>query len=247
MWGDWGNSFFFEIRKHLPRFRLSPYSEAGGEGLLQKKFSPEVAGGLSEESLRNALFYSWILDQLPRPPVAREGRALDLGSKNFLYAPALCDYLESRFINFELTGLEIDPYRTYVDFYKRGDYGRYYADLCSKHFSPNQVSYVPGNWLVWNAPCHYDMIFCFFPFLFEDLSQNWGLKRGHFSPRRFYEKAFLQSNEVVFFHQGHEELNQSLLLIEGIGMGSIKKQMTVHDNPWMYRKYPVEVLHWIAD
>jgi hypothetical protein len=253
MWGGWGNEILFQVRKHLPSVRLKPYREsADGVKISQDFFSNGIAENLRSENLKHALFYAWVLDQLETSEENGEkkwakkkfGRAIDLGSKNFVYAPALCRALEQRFENFELTGLEVDPYRTYIDLYKRGDYARYYSELCSEAYAPNSIAYLPGNWLTWNPPEVFDMIFCFFPFLFQDLNEGWGLTPRHFSPRLFYEKAFFQSQEVIFFHQGSEELEQSLKLIEAIGVGKVVRQFRVHENPWGKRKHLLEVIQW---
>lgn len=249
MWGEWGNEILFQVRKHLPSVRLKDYSESPDGVILEQEIFPAwIAANLKEESLRHALFYAWILDQLPKSNQRNDfGRAIDLGSKNFVYAPALCRFLAQRFDAFELTGLEVDPYRTYVDLYKRGDYARYYATRCGEAYPRGAVAYLPGNWLTWDPPAQFDLIFCFFPFLFSDLNKGWGLTARHFSPRRFYEKCFQQAREVIFFHQGSEELAYSLELIESIGVGRVHFQKSFFKNPWLNRKHPVEVIQWIQE
>lgn len=246
MWGEWGNEILFQVRKHLPPVRLKPYQERSTCNLLEQDFfSPGLATRLKEPNLRLAIFYAWVLDHLPPPQHKKKAaRAIDLGSMNFVYVPALCRFLRQRYESFELTGLEVDPYRTYVDLYKRGDYAQYYSDIAGQEFKESEVAYIPGNWLTWEPPADFDMVFCFFPFLFADLHKGWGLSHRHFSPRRFYEKIFHQSKEAIFFHQGREERDHSVKLIQSIGVGRIAHSFEVQDNPWVKRKHPVEVLHW---
>ena len=232
----------------MPALRSSPYQEKANNFISQDLLPQEFASKMKEENLRQALFYAWILERVPLIPKFfpqdRPARVLDLGSKNFVYAVALAKFLNEIYENFNLTGLEIDPHRLYRDFYKRGDYARYYTSLASSFYSHSTVSYREGDWLHEESDQNYDLITCFFPFLYEDLHFKFGLLPRSFSPEAFYRKAMNQANYVLFFHQGKLEFEESLQLLQKHGGGEVIFSEKFFANPWMKRKHSVYVLLW---
>ncbi|MBN8555006.1 MAG: hypothetical protein J0L93_06135 [Deltaproteobacteria bacterium] len=216
--------------------------------MSQDLLPQELASRMKEENLRQALFYAWILERVPLIPrffsQDRPAKILDLGSKNFVYAAALAKFLNEIYENFYLTGLEIDPHRVYRDFYTRGDYAQYYAALASSFYSNSAVRFQEGDWLDEKFNQNYDLITCFFPFLYEDLHSKFGLLPQSFSPEAFYRKAITQAAQILFFHQGQQEYTDSLELLQKLGGGEIVFSENFFANPWMKRKYPVYVLLW---
>lgn len=237
------NDVFFKIRRSLPNLRgryreqLDSFSLADS----QSYFSMRLAGDLSERRLRVALFYSWILDQIPGISFDRKLKAIDLGSKDFAYAPALCRYLDGIGDGFELRGLEADPFVFYADLFRRGQAADYIVKLCEKEWPESSISYGHGNWLELSG-ADYDFVFCFFPFLFDDLHQDFRLPSDYFAPEDFYRKIFRSTGRSIFFHQGDLEQKESLRLIEKIGGTQLVFQGSFQDNPWLPRKFPVHVL-----
>jgi hypothetical protein len=156
------NHVFFKIRRSLPNLRghyreqLDSFSIANS----QRYFSKQLAGDLSERRLRVALFYSWILDQIPDFSCGPKLKAIDLGSKDFAYAPALCRYLEKLGNEFELRGLEADPFVFYADLFRRGQAADYIVKLCEKEWPESLISYGHGNWLNLDGK-DYDFVFWF--------------------------------------------------------------------------------------
>lgn len=242
------NEIFFRFRKSLPRLRRRAYSEKVKESsIVQDFFSKNLAESLEEKSLRQALFYAWILEDIPFGEPQKKGRVLDLGSKDFVYAPALAGVLSKYFSDLELTGLELDPYQIYYNFYRREDVARYYVELTNKEFFGRvKVNYQQGDWLSWQQPpqIQYDCITSFFPFLYPDLHSRFGLPLQSFSPTLYYAKAFRLAKRVLFFHQGKEELQKSLSLIQALRLGDVVFQKTYFENPWIARKFPVKVILW---
>lgn len=242
------NEILFSIRRALPRLRAKPYSESLEPGIRVESGLPfEVASGFNEKNLRLVEFYLWILNQVPWTPKngAIRSSVIDIGAMNFMYAPALAKWLQDRAPAFELTGLELDPYRMYSNFYRRGDCAAYYMGLARSFLNAGEsVDYREGDWLKWDPETRYDLITCFFPFLFDDLHDRFGLPRKHFAPEDFYRKCFQQSDSVLFFHQGETERDESLKIIKKLDMGAVQFQKSFHENPWLKRKHSVEAILW---
>lgn len=241
------NAFAFELRKRLPRLRFTNYREVAAANSLDpalltsacEVFSASVVNGLNELSLRTNLFYHWILQQISfGAETPSFETAVDLGSKHFVYAPALAAWAHREFGSREIVGLEADPYRFYRDLYRRGDYAKYYCDLTQAEFKQKvQIKYECENWLVSNRSA--SLITCFFPFLYGDLNQRWGLPKTFFDPAKFYQKTLSSAKAVVFFHQGEEEAVESERLISNDASAKIVFKKQFFENPYMKRKFPV--------
>lgn len=239
------NQIGFKIREQLPDWRKKPYQEFLEEEIEQFYLPPDIAHGYRAASLRSTLFYAWLLDQIPLHPERQTGRVLDIGSKNFYYASALYFWSRQSLGEHELTGLEIDPYRTYINFYKRGDYARYYVSLLrAPQISARNVFYRQGDWLKWNFQERYDLITSFFPFITPRLHEDWGIPRQSFDPETYYRKIFSQTRDALFFHQGDLEMEISLRLMEEIGGGEVLFYDRFLKNPWEKRTQPVWILYW---
>lgn len=232
------NSLDFLLRSWSPPLR-GAYKERGPER-QQPFFRPSLMRCLSPQSQELCLFYRWIFEQLPSQALRRSQKAIDIGSKSFAYAAALSDFLLSREGGGELIGLEADGGRRFWNLYRRRDLARYYAALSNHEFPNLRCRYEEANWLE-RKPDRFDVISCFFPFLFEDLSNAWGLPPRYFDPRNFYQKIFAEAESVVFFHQGKEELESSLQLAKSLHRSPVWSG-TFKDNPWMTRRHSVEVL-----
>lgn len=243
MWQDLANSVLYRWRALTPRLRLSTYGETGKALESDGVFPAFVLEQMSPESQAMSFLYAWLLEQIPECEWRGEIRAIDLGSQHFPYALGLAAFLHKRADFFRLEGLELDPYRLYWNFYRRGDRGHYFSHLATRAFG-HPVTYETGDWLQWCPQVRYDLITCFFPFLFEDLHGGFGLPRRSFSPRIFYQKIFRQTSTAIFFHQGDEETETSLRLIEEDGTGRVHFQKRFVDNPYIVRRYPITVILW---
>lgn len=235
------NQLVFPLRQRGWAYRRRPYSESLAEAFSQDYFRPELAALLSEESLRANCFYFSILEQF-RGRIDAAERVLDVGSMSFFYAPALAQFAVSISASAKLTGLEADPARLYQDFFRRKDYALYYVSLANR-FELAKTNYVAGDYLRWRVNSSYDLITCFFPFLFEDLSDRWGLPRRFFSPEKMFYKLSQEARQILFFHQGEEELTESLRLIKNIG-GNFEYKGSFFGEPWLRRKNPVFGVLW---
>lgn len=144
------------------------------------RFLPPATTWAGLESLQTLEWLSVFLHHpaFPSPPkTAKPLRWLDVGSKNFAYAPALSVFLQ-HWLDAEtpwhLTGIELD------------------AGRLDAH-GINRTAYANGivNWLpnttyhsadILNETQQYEGISLFLPFVFEDPLVSWGLPTHHFKP-----------------------------------------------------------------
>jgi hypothetical protein len=242
-----GNHFLFELRKRLPPLRRKPYAESLPAPLRDRiptgSLSSEQALALSESALRQNLMYGEILKQIPLPKAeGRAIRALDIGSRHFVYAPILSQWIQSETEapQTELTGLELDPYVLYFDLYRRMDLGCYYAAIASGPRA--SVAYQEGDWLSYPCDEPFDLITCFFPYLFKDLHRGDRLPVRSFDPELWYAKIFRSTKFVVFFHQGAEEAKRSESLLGAFPKVSIQSRFAVQETAYGRRKHPLYVI-----
>ncbi len=191
------NPVFFRLRNAV-RFRRSGYSERR-EHPPQERLELDVAAragilplanGLSEWSWRANLhvydLLSAILDRTP-PAKSKGASVLDVGSKNFEYAPGLLGALRGRFEGpVMLTGIELDAYRVYRGMHSRFDAAEYFLDLSATLFRDSPR----GRYLAGNVLRHretYDLITWFSPFLTPFPHLRWGLSRSSLEPRATLE------------------------------------------------------------
>jgi len=216
---DFGNKLLFGLRSQFSlKLRPDRYRERGGQDFLQSEFPKELAASLSENSLRLNLAYRDLLRKVDWRPETHAGQILDLGSKNFFYCVALSNALQGLGWSGTLTGLEIDAYRRYANYHRRIDYANYYVGLANAFFPRIKVAYEPGDWLRLDAHNSYDLVFCFFPFLFTELHLGWGLPLSTYEPKEFYRKIFQYSSRALFAHQGRDELQESLGYLSILGV-----------------------------
>ncbi len=134
---------------------------------------------------------------------------LDVGSKNFSYAESIYRFLEKQTNDFSLTGIELDAFRIYRDFYSRFDYAQYYI-----HHLPN-ATYEVGNIL--HQRGEYDIISHFLPFIFLEPILKWGLPHSEFAPNKIllHIVSLLKPNGILLIvNQGEDEFEKQKLLIE---------------------------------
>ncbi|TVQ76322.1 MAG: hypothetical protein EA369_10250 [Bradymonadales bacterium] len=241
---EFGNRVFFGLRsKFSIPLRPRPYAESGGDRLVQFAFSPLIASHLSPQNLRLNLYYYELLDSVAWTIPNKEGRIIDLGSKNFGYCFALAESLRRKNWEGELKGLELDPYRRFVSYYRRIDHAQFFVGLANREFSPEiTLDYQEGDWLNYSLDKKFDLVFCFFPFLFLDLHHQWGLSRKSFSPKQFYQKIFAQSDQAILVHQGREEFDCSRQLLADLKIDS-SEFCELHQSQWINLRIPSFVIY----
>ncbi|MCK5872761.1 MAG: hypothetical protein KAG26_08030 [Methylococcales bacterium] len=249
--------FRFLYRQSGWNWRRKPYREEINQTTriaINSGLPSTLADNLSESTLKNAAFYRYLLQTIPLHLSVDEQHTeidvLDIGCKNFFYVSSLYSYLQeknpSQQINFH--GLEVDTGRLYSNFYRRRDYANYYVKCLNNYLGETRAFYHQGDWLRFEKEKSYALITVFFPFLYADLSDGWGLPRRYFSPLTFYRKCQLQAPKILFFHQGEAEMLASEKLIKKLikqeGRGEILYRSMVKENPFVERDLPVYSLLW---
>ena len=129
-----------------------------------------------------------------------KAKILDIGSKNWFYAQGEYSYFSKWHKSLELTGVELDGYRVYSDFYSRKDYAEYYIK------NLQNTKYIIDNLL--NIDGEYDYITWFLPFVAEAPLINWGLPLREFQPELLLKKAYSllkQNGKMLIVNQGINE------------------------------------------
>lgn len=132
--------------------------------------------------------------------IKESAKILDIGSKNWFYAQGEYSYFAKHIKNIELTGVELDGYRVYADFYSRKDYAEYYIK------NLKNTKYLVDNLM--NINEEYDYITWFLPFVAEAPLINWGLPLSEFQPEILLKKAYslLKPNgKMLIVNQGISE------------------------------------------
>ncbi len=272
------NDISIQLRRFMPRLRSGYHESNTDEDLVRQQllFPYHFARQVSEPHLRTALLYAWIFDTMKWPEnffkTSAPYRALDIGSRHFPYAMALGRLLSSKISgSFELESLETGLDAMYWNGFRRGDAAHYHASLAQQWQAHSRVSVFQGNWLdhrqywePWNREIsrvshdeeRWDLVFCLFPYIVEDLHRRDGLSLKAFDPRAFYRKLFSSTSSIVLFHQGQEELDLSLKLLEDTVPTKWSTAMPTYyiekfqENPWIKRRFPiysVVVRHLCAD
>lgn len=125
---------------------------------------------------------------------------LDIGSKNWFYAPAEYSFFKKYSRLLELDGVELDAYRLYANLYTRYEVAKYYTkDL-------PETNYITGN--VLDITKKYDYIIWILPFMTRYPLRRWGLPDKYFEPERLFEHALSLLNKggkMVIINQGETE------------------------------------------
>lgn len=141
---------------------------------------------------------------------------LDVGAKNWSYAPALCHFIVEQRPDFRLDGIEVDPYRRYTDLRSRADYARVYTA------SYPQAHYHHADILGWRGG-PYHVISHFLPFVLPEPCLAWGLPRHLFQPieqLRHLTELLQPGGILLITNQGEWERDAQQALLDGIGQKS---------------------------
>lgn len=226
---------------NLP-WRLSGYSEKNQGDFQSPYFPTKFNQGMAENTLQVASFYAWLLDQIPWPVFERPVELVDIGSKNFYYVGALYYVLKKHCPDLRIRGLEGDTGRRYVDLFRRKDYAAYYVRHLNQVQGESVAHYQRANWLNYHWPKSpaSRVVTNFFPFLFDDLSDAWGLPKRFFKPRVHLKKCLQTANYIVLAHQGLEEADHSRALLAELKTEILWSEV-FQENDYVARKYPVHL------
>lgn len=140
-------------------------------------------------------------------------RCLDVGSKNWYYAFGLQAFAQRFSQQASWLGVELDGGRRYINGYSRAAYGRLLA---------SQLQHGDYRWqsiMEVRDTKGFDLITCFFPFVFEDTLLAWGLPLSEHQPQRILEKMLsllAPGGVLVTVHLGKDEASQYAEWLEGL-------------------------------
>lgn len=140
--------------------------------------------------------WSWVrleslyqLDQLDPcrqalPPLEVEHcHWVDVGSKNGALLPACWAVAKTLSQSVRVTGVEVDPYRHYLDGYTRGDYAQGLVQQIQAQFQQD-LHFVDADICDFakHAPATAHVVSCFLPFVLAHEHHAWGLPKTLFNP-----------------------------------------------------------------
>ena len=176
------------------------------------------------------LYTLYFLDKYFNVPQKENLRVLDIGSKNWFYAPAEYYYFKRYCKNIFLDGVEIDAYRLYANFYNRLEVAKFYIkDL------PN-TNYIPDDLM--NINKSYDYIVWILPFVLRHPLRAWGLPDNLFKPQKLFEHAYslLKKNGKMFIiNQTKEEFEAQIKIINGLTSTSTKLESPFYE--YKYQRF----------
>lgn len=218
--GDW-----FSPNDDCPMKRLFPDDPEAAEiaqGLWDYYGSFLAAERIPRQAIPELLTYLHWLDRMAAqhpesfqnlPTNAPLLRWLDVGAKNWAYAPALYAFIRKHYgEDFRLDGIEIDPNRRYADFRTRGQAARQAIEALP------QVFYHQGDVRTWREPA--TVISHFLPFVFPEPHLAWGLPLTYFDPEAVLDGLLEQLSPgglLILVNQGEVEAERQEALLRNAG------------------------------
>ncbi len=220
------NAVFFALREFVrsgageykelaedKELELSDELEARYKVLLSKYPRLQHAhDNATAQRFSEILTYSDYLDRLNTDinlPKTEALHWIDVGCKNWAYVDAIDAYCNvKQNIPYQLSGVEVDGYRRYVDGHNRKEYAETYIKQI-----PNAAFYAQS---IMTFTQHADVITCFFPFVFEDPCLHWGLPLSQFQPQIFLNHllSLLKPGGVlIIINQDHDEYEEQYRLL----------------------------------
>ena len=214
MFDDLKNTIDFFLRSKI-RFSRRNYSEQP-EVKFDLHFSPEELeqekilldkyefANYKENStvinyLQN-LYTLYFLDKYLNLQNSDKISVLDIGAKNWFYAPAEYYFFKKYSKEMYLDGVEIDAYRLYSNFYNRYEVAKFYIK------NLENTCYIPDNLL--NINKRYDYIIWILPFVIIQPHRYWGLPDKYFQPKKLFEHAYSllkPDGTMLVINQGKDE------------------------------------------
>lgn len=217
MFDELKNSFDFFIRQktRFSRKGYKPYGRTAEQNYLENLYMLDVLDKYFPFSARSGANQENIA-------------ALDIGSKNWAYAPAQHAFFQKYAQNFTLTGIELDAHRLYPDLYSRAETAKFYIKNLP------EADYIAGDLL--NLNKKFDVIIWFLPFVYERPHKKWGLPMKYFKPEALLKHAYdlLNPQGVMFIvNQGDDEYQMQQKLLADLGapftlVGEIKSTFSQH-------------------
>ncbi len=157
---------------------------------------------INHEYLQNLTTLEFLEQGITNTSAAPKIKLLDIGSKYFCYAPAIHAFFSVRHPGkpVQLTGIEVDAYRRFIDLHTRYDYAQYYIRTIPA------ARYIAGDFLKHEG--EYDFITWFYPFIFDYAHLVWGLPLNLLKPREMLAHAYsllAPGGTLLIINQYHQE------------------------------------------
>jgi SAM-dependent methyltransferase len=137
---------------------------------------------------------------------------VDVGSKNGTTLGACVAVAAQLGEKVQITGLELDTFRYYLDGYTRGDYGRGLVKSFAETPALNALGtldFVEAdvNNYAQTHPATADVVSCFLPFVLAKEHTAWGLPKQDFNPHAFFKSVWslLKPNGVLLISNLSED------------------------------------------
>jgi hypothetical protein len=243
------NQIFFSIRSALAwegrRYQEKPAGTlrhlSDGQraiiGHLNKKYPARFEAFLNKQNALRNYHLLHLLDQVSerfhwRP---KEGaRLLDVGSKNFYYAPALHAFFMPR----QFVGIELDGFHMYRGFYTNLSYANYYEKQISN------TAYRVMNFKDYHAAV--DGMIWLFPFVLKEDVVTWYLPLHAFEPMALFQHArnILAPEGFIFMmNTDVEEFSLSADFLRRIGFS--QQGLEVYENGLLPKKITPYISLWV--
>lgn len=222
---DFKNSFDFFLRNKIKLSRKNYYEPNDSKDDLEfsdveRKLESELIHKYNLEYYRNNstiinycqnLYLLSIFDKYLDIETDNNLSVLDIGSKNWYYAPAEYYFFKKYSELVSLDGVEIDAYRLYSNFYNRFEVAKFYTkDL-------EGTKYIPDNLM--NINKQYDYIIWILPFVLIQPLRYWGLPDKYFQPQELFNHAYSLLNKngkILIINQTKEEYEAQQKIITGL-------------------------------
>lgn len=203
---------------------------------LQQKYGVAFEERFNRKNALENYLYLDLLDRFREKAASHwpvGGDVLDVGCKNFYYAPVL----HAVFKPSQLNGIELEGYRLYPNLYSRYDYASYYiSELPDTRFIVADLR---------RHESRADLITCFYPFVFEDTHTSWRLPASQFDPAGFFDallRNLKPAGRLLIVNQGIDEAEATRGLCQHRAMTQLS-EMVVSD-PLLPRAAPPIATLW---
>jgi SAM-dependent methyltransferase len=160
----------------------------------------------TRQAFRENLYVLDLLDTHVTPHMKRADAitAVDVGSKDFVYAPALSAFAQQWSDRTpDLTGVEIDGHVIYKDLRSRADYAAAWAKVAGPG-----TRYCVSDFLAFAPDAEVTLLTIFYPFVTRFALLRWGLPASEYRPEALLQhaaKMLAADGVLVIVNHTHEE------------------------------------------
>ena len=200
----------FDDLKNTIDFFICSKTKFSRKNFVEK--NPKILSQIERENL----YLKDILEKTFEKKNLEFANILDIGSKNWYYAKAQYNFFKSFCNDFLLTGVELDAYRLYSNFYSRFEVAKYYTKGLEK------TKYLAKNLLEINQK--QDYIIWILPFVSINPLRFWGLPEKFFMTEKLLTHAFnlLKDNgQMLIINQGEKEKDLQRQLLEKLNISFV--------------------------